>query len=98
MVEINKQILCFLSFQDTDTEETIVEQVERTNQFWFQPFEFLLSQSLNALVVRLCIIPQLSWISLTVNKQSGLDVRMSFNDCFAGLGKLVGINGRIQFE
>ena len=98
MVEINKQILCFLSFQDTDTEKTVVEQVEGMNQFWFQLFEFLLSQSLNALVVRLCIIPQLSWIPLVVNKQSGLDVWMSFYECFAGLRKLLCINGRIQLE
>ena len=33
MVEINKQIQCFRVFQDTDTEEAVLEQVERTDQF-----------------------------------------------------------------
>ena len=31
MVEINKQIQCFRGLQDTDTEEAVVEQIERTN-------------------------------------------------------------------
>ena len=98
MVEIDEHIECFRGLQNTDAEEAVVEQIERTNQFRLQLFERLLSQSLHALMVNLSVIPQQSWISLAVNKQAGLNVGMGFHDCLACLRKQVCINGRIHSE
>ena len=98
MVEINEQIEYFWGLQNTEAEEAVVEQIERTNQFRLQLFECLLSQSFHALMVNFIVISQLSWIPSAIDKQSSLDVGMGFHYCLACPRKLVFINGRIHSE